>query len=278
MPTRPCSFRFLSPSRQRPAGADPGARRSRRARDAPGDLLSAAPYRAPWAPSRAAQAYKLHYRTPGSPRRAGRRHRPAANLPAGTPPIGGWPVVSWAHGTQGIADRCAPSVSGPTPCRTRRALPGRVPGQGYAVAAADYHGLGSPGRHACLHVRTAARNTIDMVKASRQYLGAAALSPRWVSVGYSQGAAAALVAATWRLPHGGPSLQYRGSFTAGTPTAVELTALVMKPDNRTCQSRRAQRVSRVSARRPVAGRAAGRPGTERRRARPHCPGTRAVPG
>ncbi|TGQ55852.1 lipase, partial [Mesorhizobium sp. M1C.F.Ca.ET.212.01.1.1] len=89
------------------------------------------------------------------------------------------------------------------------------------------------GRHAYLHVRTAARNTIDMVKASRQYLGTAALSPRWVSVGYSQGGAAALVAGHLAASHGGPSLQYRGSFTAGTPTAVELTALVMKPDNRT---------------------------------------------
>lgn len=28
-------------------------------------------------------------------------------------PSGGWPVVSWAHGTQGTADACAPTVSGP---------------------------------------------------------------------------------------------------------------------------------------------------------------------
>ena len=62
------------------------------------------------------------------------------------------------------------------------------------------------------------------------------MSPRWVSVGYSQGGAAALVAGHLAASHGGPSLQYRGSFTAGTPTAVELTALVMKPDNRTANS------------------------------------------
>src|SRR5918998_4556341 len=30
-------------------------------------------------------------------------------LPRGKPPKAGWPVVSWAHGTTGIADRCAPS-------------------------------------------------------------------------------------------------------------------------------------------------------------------------
>lgn len=231
MPTQPCSFRFLScllASALLALTLAPAAF----ARGAPGDLLSAAPYRAPWVPSRAAQAYKLHYRTPD-------HHGALAEgtgllyLPAGTPPIGGWPVVSWAHGTQGIADRCAPSVSGPTHAERDGRFLDVFLAQGYAVAAADYQGLGSPGRHAYLHVRTAARNTIDMVKASRQYLGTAALSPRWVSVGYSQGGAAALVAGHLAASHGGPSLQYRGSFTAGTPTAVELTALVMKPDNRT---------------------------------------------
>ncbi|KOQ62914.1 lipase [Stenotrophomonas maltophilia] len=199
---------------------------------APGDLLSAAPYRASWVPSKAAQAYKLHYRTPDH-RGQLAEGTGLLYLPAGAAPAGGWPVVSWAHGTQGIADRCAPSVSGPTHAERDGRFLDVFLAQGYAVAAADYQGLGSPGNHAYLHVRTAARNAIDMVKASRQYLGTAALSPRWVSVGYSQGGAAALVAGHLAASHGGPSLQYRGSFTAGTPTAVELTALVMKPDNRT---------------------------------------------
>ncbi|MGE6334757.1 lipase family protein [Stenotrophomonas sp. NPDC077659] len=202
---------------------------------APGDLLSAAPYRASWVPSQAAQAYKLHYRTPD-------QHGQLAEgtgllyLPAGAPPVGGWPVVSWAHGTQGIADHCAPSVSGPyQPERDGRFLD-QFLGQGYAVVAADYQGLGSPGDHAYLHVTTSARNIIDLVKASRHYLGTTALSPRWVSVGHSQGGAAALTAGHLATAYGGPSLQYRGSFTTGTPTAVELTALVMKPDNRTANA------------------------------------------
>lgn len=199
---------------------------------APGDLLSAAPYQATWVPSRAAQAYKLHYRTPDH-RGQLAEGTGLLYLPAGAPPIGGWPMVSWAHGTQGIADRCAPSVSGPyQPERDGRFLD-QFLAQGYAVVAADYQGLGSPGNHAYLHVRTAARNAIDLVKASRNFLGTTALSPRWVSVGHSQGGAAALTAGHLAASHGGPSLQYRGSFTTGTPTAVELTALVMKPDNRT---------------------------------------------
>ncbi len=32
-------------------------------------------------------------------------------LPKGIAPAGGWPVVAWAHGTTGVADQCAPSLS-----------------------------------------------------------------------------------------------------------------------------------------------------------------------
>ncbi|MGF6418021.1 hypothetical protein ABH900_001492 [Stenotrophomonas sp. AN71] len=197
----------------------------------PGDLLTAAPYRADWVPSRAAQAYLLSYRTPDHHDRLA-EGTGLLYLPAGTAPAGGWPVVSWAHGTQGVADHCAPSVSGPThPERDGRFLDHFL-AQGYAVVAADYQGLGSSGDHAYLHVRTAARNAIDLVKASHQFLGTR-LSPRWVSVGYSQGGAAALSAGHLAPTYSGPGLQYKGSFTAGTPTAVEMTALVMRPDSRT---------------------------------------------
>src|ERR1700759_2686368 len=31
------------------------------------------------------------------------------SIPKGRTPKGGWPVITWAHGTSGIADECAPS-------------------------------------------------------------------------------------------------------------------------------------------------------------------------
>lgn len=197
----------------------------------PGELITAAPYRAAWVPSKASQAYLLSYRTPDHHGRLA-QGTGLLYLPAGTAPTGGWPVVSWAHGTQGIADHCAPSHSGPTHAERDGRFLDTFLAQGYAVAAADYQGLGSPGSHAYLHVRTAARNSIDMVKASHQFLGGR-LSPRWVSVGYSQGGAAALSAGHQAATYSGPGLLYKGSFTAGTPTAVEMTALVMRPDSRT---------------------------------------------
>ena len=63
-------------------------------------------------------------------------------VPGGRAPAGGWPIVAWAHGSRGIADRCAPS-SRPTAEDTdelRRWL-----GRGYAVVSTDYAGVGTPG-------------------------------------------------------------------------------------------------------------------------------------
>ncbi len=31
-------------------------------------------------------------------------------IPAGTAPVGGWPVIAWAQGTSGVARQCAPSL------------------------------------------------------------------------------------------------------------------------------------------------------------------------
>ena len=33
----------------------------------------------------------------------------SVSVPKGKPPKGGWPVITWAHGTTGVADACAPS-------------------------------------------------------------------------------------------------------------------------------------------------------------------------
>lgn len=66
-------------------------------------------------------------------------------LPKGTPPVGGWPVVAWAHGTLGVADVCAPSWA---LHRSRDATYlNRWLEKGYAVVATDYQGLGGPGPH-----------------------------------------------------------------------------------------------------------------------------------
>jgi hypothetical protein len=61
--------------------------------------------------------------------------------PLGPAPPGGWPVVAWAHGTSGVASRCAPSL-------VADGNVSRVPeltqllAAGTVVTATDYPGLG----------------------------------------------------------------------------------------------------------------------------------------
>ncbi len=125
-------------------------------------------------------------------------------IPQGDVPAGGWPLISWAHGTVGIADRCAPSHS-PT-------MGGEFNGEyvksllhaGYAVAATDYIGLGTPGDHTYMGSIDQGNAVADVVPAARQIYPH--LSENWFVIGHSQGGAAALSATRagveGQLPHG----------------------------------------------------------------------------
>lgn len=108
-------------------------------------------------------------------------------VPAGSPPPGGWPVVSYAHGFGGTADQCAPSNLGPSPWE--RALDETLLAGGYAIAATDYDGIGTPGESSVVNGPSEAYAVIDAVRAAR-FL--APVSKSWVSVGYSLGGHAAL--------------------------------------------------------------------------------------
>lgn len=136
----------------------------------------------------------------------------SVSIPRGKPPKGGWPVITYAHGTTGGADICAPS---------RAAVGSPVAGQtyidpdlnewlrhGYAVVRTDYQGLGTPGPHPYLIGESEGRSTLDIVQAARQ------LDPRigrrFLIAGHSQGGHAALFAAgeakSWV-----PQLRLRGT-------------------------------------------------------------------
>jgi alpha-beta hydrolase superfamily lysophospholipase len=136
----------------------------------------------------------------------------AVAIPKGTPPAGGWPVISWAHGTTGDAPACAPSLdtaTGPEHAYLGLVEPtlDKAVAQGYAVVQTDYEGQGTPGVHPYLIGAAEARDTIDMVRAARQV--APQLSTRWVVMGHSQGGHTVLftlvAAAAWA-----PELQLLG--------------------------------------------------------------------
>ncbi|MDC4671634.1 lipase family protein [Acinetobacter baumannii] len=126
-----------------------------------------------------------------------------------TPPlVGGWPIVVWAHGTTGVADVCAPSKA--ALADSTKDLISKLLAAGYVVVAPDYEGLGTPGIHPFLNVKSEAFSITDAVVATRNYLSQRNLltSKKWVTVGHSQGGHAALGAAQYASR---AQLDYKGT-------------------------------------------------------------------
>jgi acetyl esterase/lipase len=109
-------------------------------------------------------------------------------IPPGVAPAGGWPIVAWAHPTTGIVPRCAPSLA--TFIFQQIAGSRPLTEQGFAIAATDYPGLGTPGPHPYLVGVSEARAVIDSVRAARTFPGMN--NHRYAVWGHSQGGQAAL--------------------------------------------------------------------------------------
>ncbi|SEO24041.1 alpha/beta hydrolase [Acinetobacter sp. yr461] len=124
------------------------------------------------------------------------------------PPAGGWPIVVWAHGTTGVADVCAPSKT--ALADSTKDLISKLLTAGYVVVAPDYEGLGTPGIHPFLNVKSEAFSITDAVVATRNYLSQRNLltSKKWLTVGHSQGGHAALSAAQYASR---AQLDYKGT-------------------------------------------------------------------
>lgn len=130
------------------------------------------------------------------------------------------PVLSWAHGTTGLADACAPSketVQGPVELLLAEFLE-----RGWVVTATDYEGLGTPGLHPYLAGISEGRAVLDAIRAARQ-LPAARAGTDAVVWGHSQGGHAALfaneLAAGWA-----PELRVRGVVAGAPPSELPLLA------------------------------------------------------
>ena len=125
-------------------------------------------------------------------------------------PAGGYPVVTWGHGTDGMADQCAPSLD-PT---SAVPLANDLLDQGWEVTASDYQGEGTPGLLPYLVGVSAARNTIDIVRAAR-HLPAARASDNYVVWGHSEGGQTAMFALHIASSYA-PDLHLKG-VVAGAP-------------------------------------------------------------
>ena len=129
------------------------------------------------------------------------------------------PVLSWAHGTTGLADMCAPSKE-PLEGRLAQLLNPFVD-RNWVVVATDYEGLGTPGLHPYIAGVSEGRGTLDIIRAVKQLPDARA-GDDTIIWGHSQGGHAALfahqLAGEWT-----PELEVRGTV-AGAP-ASELPLL-----------------------------------------------------
>ncbi len=138
--------------------------------------------------------------------------------PADPPTGGGYPVVAWAHGTTGIADRCAPSRSG------LESLIGLeiLVSSGYVLTATDYEGLGTDGTHPYIIGLSEGRSVLDSIRAA-QHLPEAHAAGEAVMIGLSQGGHAALWAGQL-APTYAPELDLRGALAGSPPSDLSAFA------------------------------------------------------
>lgn len=152
------------------------------------------------------------------------------SVPEGKAPKGGWPVITYAHGTTGIADVCAPSRATGAASGAAGANSSVAPlldtwiKAGYAVVRTDYEGLGTPGAHPYLIGVSEGSGVLDIVRAARDLVPA--LSRRVIISGHSQGGHAALWAASLATAYT-PDLRVLGTvaFAPQSHTAEEASLL-----------------------------------------------------
>ncbi|MBJ9954903.1 MULTISPECIES: lipase family protein [unclassified Acinetobacter] len=132
-------------------------------------------------------------------------------VPKTVRPAEGWKVVVWEHGTVGVGDSCAPSRNKFNP-RFKNMAESLLK-EGYVVVAPDYEGLGTPGMHPYLNLKSEANSAIYAVKAYKTHYGSQ-INGQWMSVGQSQGGHASL--GTAELSNN--DVNYRGAV-AGAPAS-----------------------------------------------------------
>jgi pimeloyl-ACP methyl ester carboxylesterase len=130
---------------------------------------------------------------------------------------GSRPLVAFAVGTQGMADRCAPSRQLSAGSEYEGAFLSGLLNRGYAVAVTDYEGLGTPGVHTYMARRSQAATVLDSVRAARALPGSGLPADGPVALaGYSQGGGASAAAAEL-APTYAPELHLVGAVAGAVP-------------------------------------------------------------
>jgi len=130
---------------------------------------------------------------------------------------GARPLISYAVGTHGIGDQCAPSNLLKNGTENEIALISQALSQGWAVVVTDYEGLGTPGTHTYAVAQSEGRAVLDAARAAQRVTGAGLSTSAPIGIfGYSQGGQASSAAAELQGSYA-PELNVVGVATGGVP-------------------------------------------------------------
>ncbi|MGV1037744.1 MAG: lipase family protein [Candidatus Nanopelagicales bacterium] len=209
---------------------------------APGTLVKAEPV--PGAPA-GIKLYRIMYQSTDLQGKA----IPVTGLyavPAGPAPAGGYPLVSFAHGTTGVGRMCGMSqtpLQPNTPANSNW-VPHIEPlvKQGWAVVASDYSGMGAPGPSSYLVGPLEGRGILDALRAVETpspLIGLVPINTGKLGVyGKSQGGESAM-SAIQLAPHYAPELNIDGGVILApgfTPAIAGILNAVAKNPTSTSQN------------------------------------------
>ena len=131
--------------------------------------------------------------------------------------LGGRPLITFAPGTRGLGQDCAPSFSLTQGTDYEASSITAALQKGYAVAVTDYQGMGTPGPHSYMVGTTMGHSVLDMARAAQRLPGSGLSVSTPVGIwGYSEGGSAALWAAEQAATYA-PELNLKGVAAGGVP-------------------------------------------------------------
>jgi len=127
------------------------------------------------------------------------------------------PIVSYAVGTQGEGDDCAPSKALAAGFEYEGPFIAGLLARGYGVVVTDYEGLGTPGDHTYVNRASEAHAVLDAIRAAQRLPEAGLPDDGPVAIaGYSQGGGASAAAAELQ-PGYAPELKLKGAYAGAVP-------------------------------------------------------------
>lgn len=141
------------------------------------------------------------------------------------------PLISYAAGTMGLGDQCAPSrlfeqgihwsSGADITLNYEEGFIETLVARGFAVVMTDYQGFGTPGVHTFLNRLASGHAVIDAARAAKHLQGTS-LSPQGpvAFMGYSQGGGAVASAAELASQYA-PELQIVGTYAGAPPSDLK---------------------------------------------------------